>query len=50
VKAQCPTVGECQGGKLGVDGWGSTLIEAGGEGGIGGFGGRVLGKVITFEM
>jgi hypothetical protein len=24
----CPNVGECQGGKTGVGGWGSTLIEA----------------------
>jgi hypothetical protein len=23
-----PSVGECQGGKVGVGGWGSTLIEA----------------------
>jgi hypothetical protein len=29
VKAQCSTVGECQGGKKGVGGWGSTLIETG---------------------
>jgi hypothetical protein len=30
VKAQCPSVGECQGGKLGVGGWlGRTFIEAG---------------------
>jgi hypothetical protein len=28
VKVLCPSVGECQGGKVG--GWGSTLIEAGG--------------------
>jgi hypothetical protein len=34
---QCPTVGECQGGKAGVGGWGSTLIEAGEGEGDGGF-------------
>ena len=32
VKAQCPSVGECQGGAVGVGGWGSTLTEAGGCG------------------
>ena len=26
---QCPSVGECQGGRMGVGGWGSTLIEQG---------------------
>ena len=26
---RCPSVGECQGGKTGVSGWGSTLIDAG---------------------
>jgi hypothetical protein len=32
----CPSVGECQGGKMGVGRWGSTLIEAGrGGDGIG---------------
>ena len=34
VKAQCPTVGECQGREAGVSGWGITLIETGG-GGVG---------------
>ena len=29
---QCPSVGECQGGKMGVGGWETTLIEAGGDG------------------
>ena len=29
---RCPSVEECQGGKMGVDGWGSTLIKAGGGG------------------
>ena len=33
----CPSVGECQCGKMGVGGWVSTLIEAGEGGGIGGF-------------
>jgi hypothetical protein len=26
------SVGKCQGGRMGVNGWGSTLIEAGGGG------------------
>jgi hypothetical protein len=30
VKAQCPSVGECQGREAGVGGWRNTLIEAGG--------------------
>ena len=34
MKAQCSIVGECQGGKVGVGGWGSTLIEGGGGGGV----------------
>jgi hypothetical protein len=29
---QCPSGGECQGRRMGVGGWGSTLIESGGEG------------------
>jgi hypothetical protein len=29
---RCPNIGECQGWKVGVGGWGSTLIEAGGGG------------------
>jgi hypothetical protein len=32
MKAQCPSVGESQGGEVGVGGWVSTLIEAGGGG------------------
>ena len=32
LKAHCPSVWECQGGEVGVSGWGSTLIEAGGGG------------------
>jgi hypothetical protein len=28
----CPSVGECQGGKVQVGGWVSNLIEAGGGG------------------
>jgi hypothetical protein len=28
--ARYPSVGECQGGRMGVGGWGNTLIEAGG--------------------
>jgi hypothetical protein len=27
---RCSSVGECQGRRIGVGGWGSTLIEAGG--------------------
>jgi hypothetical protein len=50
VKPQCPSVEECQGGEVGVSGWGNTFIEAGG----GGMGYRVSGgrpgKGITFEM
>jgi hypothetical protein len=30
---RCPSVGECQGGKMEVGGWESTFIEAGGRGG-----------------
>ena len=30
VKAQCLSVGECEGGEVGVGGWVNTLIEAGG--------------------
>ena len=38
MKAQCPSVGECQGMEAEVSGWGSTLKEAGlGGGGIEGF-------------
>jgi hypothetical protein len=29
---QCPSVGECQSGRIGVDGWRSTFIEAGRRG------------------
>jgi len=35
VKALCPSVGECRGreaGVVGLGGWGSTLMEAGGWG------------------
>ena len=45
----CPIIRECQGVKIGVGGWGSTLTEAGG-----GVGERFLkgrpGKRITSEM
>jgi hypothetical protein len=44
VKARCPRVGEGQGMEAGMGGWGSTLIEAEGGGGIEGFrGGQVRG-------
>jgi hypothetical protein len=42
LKKQCPSVGECQGKRDWVGGWGNTLIEA--------VGGGKLGKGITFEM
>jgi hypothetical protein len=50
VVVQCPSVGECQGRKIGAGGWGSILIESGG-----GEMGRespecIPGKGITFEM
>ena len=42
---------QCQGGKMGVGGWGSTLIEAGGGGNrIGGFPKGRPGRGKTFEM
>jgi hypothetical protein len=51
LKAQCPSVGECEGEEAGVGGWGSTLIEAVGGGmGWGFVGGGESGKGITFEM
>jgi hypothetical protein len=31
---QCPSIGKCKDGRMGVGGWGSTLIETG-AGGIG---------------
>ena len=31
-KAQCPSVGECEGRETVVGGWGTTLIEEGTEG------------------
>jgi hypothetical protein len=31
VKAQCSSIGKCQGGELGVGMWGSNLLEKGGE-------------------
>ena len=48
VKNLCPSIEECQDGKVGVVGWGSTLIEAGrGEMGWG-FAEEKLGKRIAF--
>ena len=32
VKFQCPSVGKCQGGEVGLGGWGNNLMEA--QGGI----------------
>ena len=47
---QCSSVGECQDGRMGVRGWGNTLIEVGGgEMGWGFLKGRP-GKGRTFEM
>ena len=37
VKSLCPSIGECQDLEVGVCGWSSTLIEAGGGGGVRGF-------------
>jgi hypothetical protein len=44
---QCPSVGECQGCKTGVSGWGSIPIEtvSGRRDGIGGFREKILEKV-----
>jgi hypothetical protein len=50
VKAQCLSVRECQGGEVGMGGWGITLIEAGGGGWNMGFPEGQPGKGITFEM
>jgi hypothetical protein len=47
---RCLNVGECQGGKTGVGGWGSTLIEARGEEMGWGFLKKRPGKGETFEM
>ena len=46
VKAQCPSVGECQDGEARVGG----LVSRGLGDGIGGFLERKRGKGITFEM
>jgi hypothetical protein len=50
MKARCPNIGECQDGEVGVDGWGNTLIESGGEGWARGFLEGKPGKRITIEM
>jgi hypothetical protein len=47
---QCPSVGECQGRRMGVGGWGSTLIEVGGRRWERGFLKGRPGKGKTFEM
>jgi hypothetical protein len=44
VKNLCPSIEECQDGKVGVVGWGSTLIEAGGGAMGQGGSGRETGK------
>ena len=50
-KAQCPSVGECQGGEVGVGGWvGHPHRSRGSEDGIEGLLGGGLGEGITFEM
>ena len=46
VKAQCPSVGECQGREAGV----GELVSRGSGEGIGVFLERKLGKGIAFEM
>ena len=50
MKAGCPSVGKCKSGEAGVGGWGSTLIEAGGEGWDREFSRGGAGKGITFEL
>jgi hypothetical protein len=52
VKARCPSVGEFEGGKVGVGGWvGTHPQRSRGRGdGIGGFWNGESGKGITFEM
>ena len=54
VKAQCSSVGECEGGEAGVGGWvggwENTLIEAGGEGCDREFLEGKPGKGRTFKM
>jgi hypothetical protein len=47
---QCHSVGECQGGRMGVGEWGSTLIEAGRGGWDRGFLKGRPRKGKTFEM
>ena len=50
VKAQCPSVGECQGGESGVGGLVGEPPHKSSGGGIGGFLGRKLRKMTTFQM
>ena len=50
VKVQCPSLGECQGGEVGVSGLGSTLIEARGGGMRWGAPEGKPGQGLTFEM
>ena len=45
-----PNVGQCQGGKMGVGGWKSTLIEEGARGWDREFPKARPGKGETFEM
>ena len=49
MKAQCSSVGECQGGESGVVGKGSTFIEMGRGNGMGFPEGKMV-KGRTFEM
>ena len=44
MKGLCPSVGECQDGEVGMHGWMSTLIEAGGGSMGWGFSGWETGK------
>jgi hypothetical protein len=50
VKAQCPSVGECQYKVLGVGKWGSNLTDTGGKAWNRGFPEENPRKEITFEM
>jgi hypothetical protein len=51
VKAQCPSVGECQGREAGVGRWEGEHHHRSREGGLnGGFLEGKPGKGITFEM
>jgi len=51
IEARCPSVGECQGGEVGVSGWVGVHPHRSREKGMGwGFAESKLGKGIMFEM